>query len=67
LSLKAQPLKRGGQPGNKNALKHGFYSYWFTHQENKRLDRDMLGQLDDEENSFNIIIDRIFAAMKEEK
>jgi uncharacterized protein YjcR len=59
--------KRGATPGNKNALKHGFYSHWFTLPEKKRLDRDMLGQLADEEKSLNIVIDRIFAEMKEEK
>jgi hypothetical protein len=64
---KGAPHQRGGQPGNKNALKHGFYSFWFTHQEKIRLDRDMLGRLEDEEKSLNITIDRIFAMMKEEK
>jgi hypothetical protein len=63
----AAPHKRGGQPGNKNALKHGFYSSWYTHQEKIRLDRDMLGKLDDEEKSLNIMIDRIFAAVEKEE
>jgi len=58
---------RGGQPGNKNALKHGFYSFWFTHKEKLRLDKDILGKLDDEEKSLNIMIDRIFAAIEKEE
>jgi len=30
--------KPGGQPGNKNAMRHGFYAKRFTADENKRLD-----------------------------
>ena len=59
--------QHGAPHGNSNATKHGLYSFWFTPEEHKRLDNDYLGQLDDEENSLNIVIDRIFAAMKEEK
>ena len=73
------PRKRGGQPGNTNTLhhgaprgntnaaKHGFYSHWFTREEHKRLDRDIQGELNDEETSLNILIDRIFATMNDEK
>jgi hypothetical protein len=61
------PRRRGGQPGNRNAVKHGLYSHWFSPQEHRRLDRDILGQLDDEEIGLNILIDRIFATMAEEK
>ncbi len=32
--------KRGAQPGNKNALRHGFYSECFTSEENNLLDED---------------------------
>jgi hypothetical protein len=35
--------KQGAQPGNKNNLRHGFYSKQFTPDENKRL----IGQKDD--------------------
>jgi hypothetical protein len=75
----SNPRKRGGQPantnslrhgaprGNTNAAKHGFYSHWFTRQEHARLDRDFLGQLDDEEAGLDILIDRIFASMENEK
>jgi len=78
-NLPSTPRKRGGQPGNTNSIdhgaprgntnaaKHGFYSHWFTRQENERLDRDIQGELDDEESSLKIMIDRIFATMKAEK
>ena len=59
--------QHGAPRGNSNAAKHGFYSHWFTQLEHKRLDEDSLGQLSDEEKSLTIIIDRIFAAMKDEQ
>ena len=59
--------QHGAPRGNSNAAKHGFYSHWFTQLEHKRLDEDSLGQLDDEEKSLTIVIDRIFAVMEEEK
>lgn len=52
--------KRGGQPGNNNALKHGFYSHSFTRLENERLDTGIKGELDDEEALLNVLIDRTF-------
>ena len=56
----------GGTRGNKNAAKHGFYSHWFTPEENKRLDRDRLGELDDEEFILNTMLDRILASTVKE-
>lgn len=53
--------------GNTNALRHGFYSRWFTRQEHHHLDQDYLGQLNDEENGLLIILDLIFKAMDSEK
>ncbi len=32
--------KSGGQPGNKNAMRHGFYAQRFTADENRRLDKE---------------------------
>jgi uncharacterized protein YjcR len=32
--------RKGGQPGNKNALRHGFYSKLFTVEERALLDKD---------------------------
>ena len=40
---------RGGQPGNNNALKHGFYSQTFTQSEIERLDTQVAGEFTDEE------------------
>jgi hypothetical protein len=40
--------KRGGQPGNANALRHGFYSKSFTDAEKGRLDQDIEGEFIDE-------------------
>ena len=60
-------VHHGAPRGNTNALKFGLCSCWFTRDERTRLDRDSLGQLQDQENSLNIVIDRIFAAMKSEK
>ena len=60
-------LHHGALPHNTNAVKHGFYSRWFTRQENQRLGRDFQGRLDDEEASLNILIYRIFASMHVEE
>ena len=40
--------KRGGQPGNANALRHGFYSKYFTETEMKSLDANIKGEFHDE-------------------
>jgi hypothetical protein len=40
--------KPGGQPGNANALQHGFYSKSFTEAEMRRLDEDIEGEFIDE-------------------
>ncbi len=52
------PLKRGGQRGNTNALKHGLYSHTFTRPEIKRLDRGVLGEFNDEEALLHVLIGR---------
>jgi ASC-1-like (ASCH) protein len=43
------PKKRGGQPGNQNAFKHGFYSKYFNAFESKALSEipltDMIGEI----------------------
>ena len=43
------PKKRGGQPGNRNAFKHGFYSKYFNAFESKALSEipltDMIGEI----------------------
>ena len=40
------PRKRGGQPGNQNARKHGFYSSAFLAREQKLLDEKIGIKLD---------------------
>jgi len=42
------PKKRGGQPANTNAFKHGVYSRYYTPEELLALDRDVAGSLKDE-------------------
>lgn len=40
--------RRGGQPGNANALRHGFYSKYFTETELQNLDANIKGEFHDE-------------------
>lgn len=46
---KTPKKSRGGQPGNNNAFKHGFYSQTFTQPEIERLDTQVAGEFTDEE------------------
>jgi len=50
---------KGGQPGNKNALKHGFYSKHYSAEEKKRLDNvtdiDIIAEI----NLIRVQIDRL--------
>jgi hypothetical protein len=45
---KSSPRKRGAQPGNKNAFRHGFYSKSFTETEMQSLDENVKGEFHDE-------------------
>ena len=47
-SPSASKRKPGGQPGNANALRHGFYAKSFTEAEMRRLDKDIEGEFIDE-------------------
>jgi hypothetical protein len=51
--------KRGGQPGNKNALSHGFYSKYFKPEETKRLYDQETTDLSAEINLLRVSIDRL--------
>ena len=52
--------RKGGAPrGNKNALKHGFYSHTFSRKEIQRLDNDVDGEFRDEEEYLHVLIDRV--------
>jgi len=67
---KRQPTtkrSRGAQPGNTNAVKHGFYSRQFRPQEISDLDSILMGNLDDEINMFRIVMRRVFDLAHEKK
>lgn len=52
--------KSGGQPGNLNAFKHGFYSRRFTKLELKHLDVVLSNDLRDEIALSRVLIRRYF-------
>jgi hypothetical protein len=54
----AQPVqrKRGGQPGNRNARKHGFYSSKFPTSDRKALETTTNGSLNDEIDMLRLYI-----------
>lgn len=52
--------KRGGQSGNVNALKHGFYSRRFRDIEVSDLDTALRGGLEDEIALMRVMIRRVF-------
>ena len=58
--------RRGAQPGNKNALKHGFYSRSFRNLESEELDRLSNG-LADEITLLRVLIRRVFEAANDEE
>lgn len=63
-SIQPSPRRNRGAPrGNHNALKHGFYSRFFTRQEREHLDKDMAGEFRDEELLLDIIINRAWEAI----
>lgn len=51
--------KRGGQIGNKNALRHGFYSKNFSAEEKKRLDVQEGIDISPEIILIRVMIDRL--------
>lgn len=55
-----QPRHRGGQPGNKNALTHGFYSKTFAPAEDRDIDSIDQISLDSEIDMLRVSIRRIF-------
>ena len=59
------PRKRGGQPGNANARKHGFYAQSFTRIEDDRLDTSVKGEFFDEEHLLRVMIARTVESMKD--
>ena len=61
MKITGNPIPgRGGQPGNANALKHGFYSNRFNTLELSDLDTALSDGLDDEISLLRVIIRRVF-------
>lgn len=60
---KPKPRKRGAQPGNKNALRHGFYQTRFTSDESKRLDSQDSIDVQAEIALLRVCIDRLTAEL----
>lgn len=56
---KTPKRKPGAQPGNKNALKHGFYSRKFSRDESERLDSQEATDVIAEINLLRVYVDRI--------
>ena len=61
----SEKRKTGGQPGNRNALKHGLYSRLLLPDEKKSLDRDSVGKLDDEITMMRALLYRTLKSFKE--
>ena len=55
--------KRGGQPGNLNALKHGFYSKHF--QKKELQDLEEIGDLQEEIQMLRVVTRRLLEAALE--
>ena len=59
--------QRGGQPGNKNAFRHGFYSPSFTSAEMRSLDSNVKGEFHDEINLARVNANRLAELLKDYK
>ena len=59
--------KRGAQPGNKNAFRHGFYSPSFTSGEMRCLDSNVKGEFHDEINLARVNANRLAELLKDYK
>ena len=58
--MEEERRKQGAQPGNFNALKHGFYSRRFSSLELRDLDTALADGLDDEIALLRVTIRRVF-------
>jgi hypothetical protein len=54
--------KRGGQPGNRNAYKHGFYSKYFTSSKRRALSDIPVTDLTDQIRLMRVQADRFMQA-----
>lgn len=59
MAPRSQGRRRGAQPGNTNALKHGFYSAHFKASELRDLDAIMSEGLSDEISALRVFTRRI--------
>jgi hypothetical protein len=57
------PRKPGGQPGNQNALKHGFYSRYFSPLEVEELQVSSIDGLNHEVVLLRVMIRRLVASV----
>ena len=60
------PRRRGAQPGNKNALRHGFYSAHFTGEEKTALDVISERDLESEIIMARVAARQMFKLFKQE-
>jgi len=65
-SMDSSQRHRGAQPGNTNALKHGFYSPRFSPLELHDLDSALVDGLDDEIALLRVAIRRVFDLASDE-
>jgi hypothetical protein len=56
--------RRGAQPGNTNALKHGFYSRHFRGLAEAELQAALSGGLDEEIAMLRLVVRQVFALAK---
>ena len=56
--------KRGGQKGNKNAMRHGFFSQRFTATEKKALTEIDVDAVVSQINLFQVLMDRFVAKLE---
>jgi hypothetical protein len=56
------PRKPGGQPGNRNAFKHGFYSKYFNAFESRALSKIPLTDMAGEIGLLRVNVDRFMQA-----
>ena len=57
--------RRGGQSGNDNAFRHGFYARHFSPTDNLDLDRHVKGEFIDEINASRVCMSNLFAVLKD--
>ncbi len=59
--------KRGAQPGNSNAFRHGFYSKAYTQSDMQQLDTNVKGEFLDEINLARVNASHLAELMKDYK